>query len=762
MDNQVINIRTNYGYEILSSQLKIGSGKIITDDMLQGLPREGEVGSEFIQEEIDLDSININSAPGMLLSSNVINAITQYIETTIQSFIADNTEQNLALLGINTDTLKMTEQILTLINNANSRVNSILKFVPTNIKMIPDSGSLTRDICTSLKDMYMAIWLNIRQQYHETINDALTNLPTAQEALAETLKALQTLAEDIINQQCIRYTGKTLVELRYMCYDVIAKYKKYREKVKLARQGIEQKTQIISDFDIDTVKMEFQEQLAICSDLVYNSFMILEIKESIENIIQLVQEFNNIDVNSLAVGINQFSDFMDLLDEMGLDSESNIINLEEAIKAGFNTIRNNFEGLTSQLAAQALNSAAQISLAAVNNSSVNYQTITVQNYSFDLDIDTRTLFIIFDKEPTTRHIIKNLTSALRHAENNEKQKVFDSNQIQRILNLISKGVFDREDKEEEIGPFNIKIKFNLENYNKNKPLETIDSSLINTVDSSQNNIVDSSVQKKRPTYENSLAFATDFLNHFDEIKAAREQEESERYREFSLGVIEEEYSEDPNQIKRRPTLQLVHELYSILKEMFPILKIVITLVSNYKINKEKVKNNAQGNLFGMVRFIAKINNFLQTVDTTNKNFYTVRTLKTYNFINEKIKPFTNIETDMELNNDETVILYNFLKENKLGTNDINKDLTTILFFDMESINEQNDEYKNNIDTASEYFGEDTSMFVNYPTPKYSDGTITGLDKIQKAGNDIYYSNSSLPIIGSQILRAYSKNLDVSF
>ena len=196
--------------------------------------------------------------------------------------------------------------------------------------------------------------------------------------------------------------------------------------------------------------------------------------------------------------------------------------------------------------------------------------------------------------------------------------------------------------------------------------------------------------------------------------------------------------------------------------MFPILKIVITLVSNYKINKEKVKNNAQGNLFGMVRFIAKINNFLQTVDTTNKNFYTVRTLKTYNFINEKIKPFTNIETDMELNNDETVILYNFLKENKLGTNDINKDLTTILFFDMESINEQNNEYKNNIDTASEYFGEDTSMFVNYPTPKYSDGTITGLDKIQKAGNDIYYSNSSLPIIGSQILRAYSKNLDVSF
>jgi hypothetical protein len=34
--------------------------------------------------------------------------------------------------------------------------------------------------------------------------------------------------------------------------------------------------------------------------------MILEIKESIENIMQLVREFNNVDIESLAEGINSF------------------------------------------------------------------------------------------------------------------------------------------------------------------------------------------------------------------------------------------------------------------------------------------------------------------------------------------------------------------------------------------------------------------------------------------------------------------------
>lgn len=742
-----IYIRDESGKEYLTNQLKIAAARIVTQDMLQGTAAEGEVGAENIQEEIDIDNININSAPGMLLSATVINAITQYIETTIQSLIADNTASVLNKLGINEETLDMTNQILGIIDSAIFKINSILTFVPTNIKTIPSNGSMTSKITTSLKDMYMAVWLNIQKKYYETINDAITNLPTAQEALKDSLEALQNLAEELINQQCIRYTGKTLVELRYMCRNIINTYNKWKERKKKARQGIDEITKTDYEFNIAEIKAELNEQLMACSDLLYNSFMILEIKESIENIMQLVREFNNVDIESLAEGINSFQDFMELLVEMGLDNESNIITLKEAIESGFNKIKNNYNGLLTQFAAQGLASAAQLAITTSKTMDVSTITTITQNYSFDLDIETNTLFIIFDKEPTTKHIIKNLTSALTHAENDDKEKIFNANQVQQILNLIDKGVFEQKDQELEIGVFNVRIKFNLDNYNIQEKTKEAAAQTEN---------------KKLTAIDIAQNALTDYYNRIDEINAAREQEAEEAYREFSLGVVTEEYTMDPVYVKKRPTLQLVHELYGILKEFLPLLKIVITLVSNYKINKEKVKNNSQGNLWGMIRFLAKVNNLLQSINLDNKNFYTVRTLRTYNFINTKIKPYDTSVSDMELNNEETITLYNFLIENNYDTASINTEFDTLLYFDMDSINEQQEEYKESVDSATGFFGDDTSMFITYPEAKYQDGTLTELDKIKKAGNEIYYSNSSLPIIASQILRSYSKKLDVSF
>ena len=734
-----IYIKDESGKEFLTKQLNIGTARIITPDMLQGTAADGEFGAENKQEEINLD--DINSAPGMLLSSSVVNAITQYIETTIQSFIANNTQSILENIGINQETLEMTNNILGIINSASFKIKSILKFVPTNIRMIPDVGSITSSLCTSLKDMYMAIWLNIQQQYYTTINDALTNLPSAQEALKDSLIALQSLANDLIEQQCIRYTGKSLVELRYMCSHIINIYKEYKKKKELARKGIEEITNTSIELNVDEIKEELKNQLNTCSDLLYNSFMILEIKDSIENIIQLVNEFNNIDLNSLTDGLTNFEDFMELLVEMGVDQKSNIITLKEAIESGINTIKNNFDGLTAQLTAQAMTSAAQVAIAINKNTSINKETKYIQNYSFDLDIDTNTLFIIFNKEPTTKYIIKNLTSALRNAETTEKNKVFNINQIQEILNLIDKGIFEKKDQELEIGSFNIKIKFNLDDYNKQ--VETINE------------------KAQKTTYNNILNIINEYYDRLDEIKANNEIDVQETYKEFELGIVTEEYTLDPLYIKKRPTLQLVHELFGILQEFIPLLKIVITLVSNYKINKAKVQNNSQGNLFGMIRFIAKIQNLLNTINTDNKNFYTVRTLRTYHYINQKIKQTDSSVNDLELNNDETITLYNFLKENNLDTTEINTKLNTLLFFDMDSINEQQIEFNETVDTATGFFGEDTSLFIKYPDTIYKDGTINGLDKIQKAGNNIYYTNSSLPIIGSQIIRSYRKNLDVS-
>ena len=750
-----IYIRDQLGQEYITEQLKIANGNITTLQMEQGTPAEGEFGYEDLQEEIDLDNLNINSAPGMLLSSTVVNAITQYIETTIQSLIANNVTEMLDNLGINKDTLELTNRILGIIDSVVFKINSILKFIPTNIKTIPSTNSITSSINTSLKDMYMAIWLNLQAQYYETINDAITNLPTAQEALKDSINALKDMAESLINQQCIKYTGLTLVEIKYKCQYVIDTYQKYKKKKEQARMGIDEITITEIEFNITELKEELKEQLAACTDLVFNSFLILEIKDAIDNIVQLVNEFNNIDLETLANELNSFSDFMELLIEMGIDNNSNIITLKDALESDINAIRHNFKGLAAQLTAQALSSAASLSATAVHDVSINKKTTLIQNYSFDVDVETSTFIITFEKEPLAKNIIKNLTAALINAETSEHEKIFNANQVQQIMNLIDKGVFYKEDQELDLGIFNIKIKYNIEGYNKGEVKKIEEPTLSNVT----------TVLNSTSAEQGTKMLVQDYLQNLEEIQARRDQLEQEQINtEFELGVVTEEYATDPKyiDITRRPTLQLVHELYSILAEIFPLLKLVITLVSNYKINKAKVQENAQGNIWGMIRFLAKVSNLLQKIDTDNKNFYTVRTLRTYHFITSKIKVLDSSVTDMELNQEETITLYNFLQENNLDTTEINTDLDTILYFDVEQINEQQEEFNQSIESVIDTFGDDTSLFVKYPETKYNDGTLAGLDKIKKAGTEIYYSNSTLPVNPSQILIAYGHDLDVSF
>jgi len=37
-------------------------------------------------------------------------------------------------------------------------------------------------IATSLKDMFMGMWIGLENAYYETINQAITNLPSLEEA----------------------------------------------------------------------------------------------------------------------------------------------------------------------------------------------------------------------------------------------------------------------------------------------------------------------------------------------------------------------------------------------------------------------------------------------------------------------------------------------------------------------------------------------------------------------------------------------------
>ena len=713
---------------------KYGEKKAIT--------RVDEFGNVEEAEKVDLDNLDINQAPGMEISGAITDAVTQYLEVTIQSLIAGGASNLMNNLGINQETLGMAQSILNLMDSTLFNITGIIKMFPKNIQMLPSAKIAIGSICTSLKDMYIAIYNDLENEYYETINDAITNLPSIQEVLKDAQELLMNTIWVMINEQCIKYTGYTLPELYYMCSDYIHKYKAWKEARKeQKRRKKEQEEQeketgiqhssggtvsskINVDVDPDIIKQSLMDELSRASDLIYNSFIIIQIKDSIDEIKMLISQFNNVDLDVLTDGIDSFEDFMDMLVEMGLDSDGAVISLEKAIQDGINQFSGNLTSLQNQIEAQAISSGLHIAADVVSNTTVSTEIKAEHLYDFTNDLNTFTMTLNIYADPTTKKAKKQLTKVLSNAHQKDGTKIFDSSSVLSIINAIDEGYVMRKDQTIELLEFTFKIHFELDGFNKtlNEQINAIDEA-------------------------NRIAQET-----------AKKKEAEEAISKFELGIVEEEYTGDPTKATKRPTFQLVHELFSILKEIFPQLKVILKLIRNYKINKAKVEANASGNLLGMIRVIAAINKLFKKAHKSKTNFYTVRSLKLYDYITNSI---TSIGTNVEINIGipDTRKLYLYLKNAKSNYEIIKQDLPTILYIDQDAITEQRNAMKKDLDKAGNYF-DDASLFVQYPDSKYQDGTLLGLDKVEDADTEIYYSDSSLPLYGSQILRCYGKDYDL--
>ena len=713
---------------------KYGEKKAIT--------RVDEFGNVEEAEKVDLDNLDINQAPGMEISGAITDAVTQYLEVTIQSLIAGGASNLMNNLGINQETLGMAQSILNLMDSTLFNITGIIKMFPKNIQMLPSAKIAIGSICTSLKDMYIAIYNDLENEYYETINDAITNLPSIQEVLKDAQELLMNTIWVMINEQCIKYTGYTLPELYYMCSDYIHKYKAWKEARKeQKRRKKEQEEQeketgiqhssggtvsskINVDVDPDIIKQSLMDELSRASDLIYNSFIIIQIKDSIDEIKMLISQFNNVDLDVLSEGIDSFEDFMNMLVEMGLDSDGAVISLEKAIQDGINQFSGNLTSLQNQIEAQAISSGLHIAADVVSNTAVSTEIKAEHLYDFTNDLNTFTMTLNIYADPTTKKAKKQLTKVLSNAHQKDGTKIFDSSSVLSIINAIDEGYVMRKDQTIELLEFTFKIHFELDGFNKTL--------------SEQKNAIDEA---------NRIAQET-----------AKKKEAEEAISKFELGIVEEEYTGDPTKATKRPTFQLVHELFSILKEIFPQLKVILKLIRNYKINKAKVEANASGNLLGMVKVIAAINKLFKKAHKSKTNFYTVRSLKLYDYITNSI---TSIGTNVEINIGipDTRKLYLYLKNAKSNYEIIKQGLPTILYIDQDAITEQRNAMKKDLDKAGNYF-DDASLFVQYPDSKYQDGTLLGLDKVEDADTEIYYSDSSLPLYGSQILRCYGKDYDL--
>jgi len=84
-------------------------------------------------------------------------------------------------MGINQDTLEIAQRIVDIGESAVFKIEAIIPFIPKNIALVPSFGASLTSFATSLKDMFLAAWIQIENVYYETINQAITNLPSWEE-----------------------------------------------------------------------------------------------------------------------------------------------------------------------------------------------------------------------------------------------------------------------------------------------------------------------------------------------------------------------------------------------------------------------------------------------------------------------------------------------------------------------------------------------------------------------------------------------------
>ena len=126
--------------------------------------------------------------------------------------------------------------------------------------------------------------------------------------------------------------------------------------------GIEIDMQITPEL----MKQNLLDWLASQSDLLYNGFLIVQIRDSVYSIKDTIRSLTDIDLETLAEGINTLDDFIELLDELGLGDKTLSVNLDMIPTLGLNAIYSGLNSLTDSL-----NSIADLATIGMNAVDVN-------------------------------------------------------------------------------------------------------------------------------------------------------------------------------------------------------------------------------------------------------------------------------------------------------------------------------------------------------------------------------------------------------
>ena len=207
---------------------------------------------------------------------------------------------------------------------------------------------------------------------------------------------------------CQQYLGMSFKELMNLVQVGINYYKQYkkmreeRRKKKSEDNSVENtdgevnvvgnKYGIEIDMQItpELMKQNLLDWLASQSDLLYNGFLIVQIRDAVYSIKDTIRSLTDIDLETLAEGINTLDDFIELLDELGLGDKTLSVNLDMIPSLGLNAIYSGLNSLTDSL-----NSLTDLATIGMNAVDVNVKTTKKQLYEIKTDGEKKEITVKF-------------------------------------------------------------------------------------------------------------------------------------------------------------------------------------------------------------------------------------------------------------------------------------------------------------------------------------------------------------------------------
>lgn len=637
-------------------------------------------------------------------AEGIAEGINQMIEDTIYNMVKNGTQGALSSMGINQDSISLAKSIINIADNGISNVANILSIMPTSVTIIPtDGGTTTSPLCASFMQVFMAKFMELRQQFQKSVNTMLQQMPNGLEVAFSVLDQLLIYIESQVEELLFKYTGFHLIEVYHYCADGYQLYKQWKEISRLKRSETEDgdviysksKTKVV--IDADYVKAQMMNWLSQQNDALYNCFLIIIVLDEVTSIRQVFEKLKDADLQSVADTINSLDDLIRLLDSLGCGNEANSIAIDEIVGTAINQYANAMNGLVETVSRM--------------SDAVRLEGDKV--YDLKTDYKTQTITMIIYQDPSKTKNGKAIYKLLSNAEDTQGNRIFSENDISIIQNAISYA-HDQKQKSASVSLDNYKfnIEFNIKSEQENDDIYA------------------------SPTYE------------------------------YELGVVVEKQSSNPSKTAYRSTIELLHIIFKILNTLLPQMKTLAHLISNYKINKNKEKMHSHGNLNALVRLLAKKDKKDKHIDLKSHNFYPIRTLECYDYVTQNITRPNNV-ADIEIDVNQTKKLHKWLKEHGRIIDIIDTEIGTTLFFDFSVINDQiriMDDETNRI--RKTYNIEEAKLFVKYPKVKYQDGTFDNLlavsllencdEELNYTKSDIYYNDSSLPMFGSQIMMAINK------